>query len=159
MFLIEIAPLRERLEGIPLLAGGFLEEASRRLGLPEPKLKQRHVETLQGYSWPGNVRELQNVIERAVITAQTGPLDFNLPGYEAPPETSSGPGQAGNEPTILTYDELQQRERDNVLAALEATRWRISGPKGAAGLLGLKPTTLTSKIKALKLNDPRGPTG
>ncbi len=155
VFLIEIAPVRERPEDIPLLASGFLEEASRRLGLPEPTLKEKHVEALQGYCWPGNVRELQNVIERAVITAQTGPLEFNLPGSGASLEMSSGPEPAVDEPTILTYEELQQRERDNVLAALEATRWRISGPRGAARLLGLKPTTLTSKIKAMRLNDPK----
>ena len=155
VFLIEIAPLRDRVEDIPLLAAGFLEEASRRLGLPELKLKQKHVEALHAYSWPGNVRELQNVIERAVITAQTGALEFTFPGSDASEKAPQASAQTGDEPAILTYDELQRRERANILVALEATHWRISGPRGAARLLGLKPTTLTSKIKAMKLNEPK----
>ena len=143
-----------------MLAEHFLGEASRRLGVPQLKLKQRHVETLQRYNWPGNVRELQNIVERAVIRAQAGPLEFDLPGDESSSQLVSGQTASGaavksksRAGEVLKYSVLKQRERDNLLAALEATHWRISGPSGAAKLLGLRPTTLASKIKVLGLRE------
>ncbi|MDA0206881.1 MAG: sigma 54-interacting transcriptional regulator [Acidobacteria bacterium] len=160
VFPVDVAPLRERLEDIPLLAGRFLEEASKRLGSSAPTLRRRHIDQLRRYRWPGNVRELQNVMERAVIRAQSGPLEFELgeTGASAPQPTTNGDAAPG----ILTYDDLKAREKSNLLQALEATRWRVSGPQGAARLLGLRPTTLASKIKAfgLGLNGPeRRPDG
>ena len=165
VFPINVVPLRERVDDVPMLAEHFLGEASRRLGVPPLKLKQRHVETLQRYNWPGNVRELQNIVERAVIRAQAGPLEFDLPGDESSSQLVSGQAASG-QPTsgagdksksraeeVLKYSVLKQRERDNLLAALEATHWRISGPSGAAKLLGLRPTTLASKIKVLGLRE------
>jgi transcriptional regulator with GAF, ATPase, and Fis domain len=153
VFPIEIAPLNQRSEDIAPLALHFLDEISRRLGMAKPKLKKRHVEALQRYSWPGNVRELQNVIERALILARSGPLEFDLPdsagstGKRVPREAATvDPSR------ILSYDELRNLERANVRAALEAARWRVSGPRGAAQLLGIKPTTLASKIKSLGLS-------
>ena len=155
VFPIHVAPLRERIDDVPALAGHFLEQACRRLGVPPSKLKRRHVEDLQRYNWPGNVRELQNVIERAVIRAQSGPLEFDLP--KAPGDKQRTPvatAQPKNRPgEVLKYSELKRQERENLLAALDAAHWRISGPAGAAKLLGLKPTTLASKIKVLGLRE------
>jgi transcriptional regulator with GAF, ATPase, and Fis domain len=154
VFPLEVAPLRQRQSDIPLLATHFLEQAARRLKLRLPRLTPAHVTQLQNYDWPGNVRELQNLIERAVILTQSGPLHFDLPGTgcpvspppPAPPEVA--PGEAG---PILTEVELRQQERNNVLAALTRADWKIHGPGGAAELLGLKPTTLISRIKKLGL--------
>ena len=152
---IDAAPLRERLDDVGLLAAHFLEQACRRLGVPSRRLKQRHVEALQSYPWPGNIRELQNVVERAVIGAKLGPLEFDLPQDSHNQQRASGAAEQskGRISGILNYSELKSRERDNLLAALQATRWRISGPAGAAKLLGLRPTTLASKIKTLRLRE------
>jgi len=78
VFPIEVAPVRERLEDLPVLAAHLLERICSRLGVAQPKLLRRHIEVLQRYEWPGNVRELQNLLERAVITAQSGNLEFDL---------------------------------------------------------------------------------
>ncbi len=155
VFPINISPLRERLDDVPLLAGHFLGEACRRLGVPPLKLKQRHVEALQSYRWPGNVRELQNVVERAVLGVKSGPLEFDLPQDSNKQRRAAGAAEPSKSRTsgILNYGELKRRERDNLLAAMRATRWRISGPAGAAKLLGLRPTTLASKIKTLRLRE------
>ena len=155
VFPVNVAPLRERLDDVPMLAEHFLEQASRRLGVPTQRLKRRHVETLQRHEWPGNIRELQNMVERAVIGAQSGPLEFDLSGAVSDKnrgsveaiESKKGPKE------VLNYKQLKRDERDNLLAALEAAHWRISGPTGAARLLGLKPTTLASKIKSLGLRE------
>ena len=107
---------------------------------------------LQRYGWPGNVRELQNVIERAVILARGGPLQFDLPtgGDEVPRRlTESSDGD------VLTYAQLRERERANVIRALEQTGYRVSGEGGAAELLGVRPTTLASRMKAMGIERPR----
>jgi len=155
VFPIDAAALRERLDDVGLLAAHFLEQACRRLGVPAQRLKQRHVEALQSYRWPGNIRELQNVVERAVIGAKSGPLEFDLPKDSPTGRRASGADvKSGSRASgILNYPELKQQERDNLLAALQATRWRISGPAGAAKLLGVRPTTLASKIKTLGLRE------
>ena len=153
VFPIQVAPLRERLDDVPTLADHFLELSCRRLGILSPKLKRRHVEALKRYEWRGNIRELQNVIERAAIRAQMGPLEFDLPEAPSASQRSSDSAAGHDRQAILTDRELKRRERDNVLAALESCYWRISGPDGAAKLLGLRPTTLASKIKAMKLRE------
>ena len=152
VFPVEVAPLRERAEDIPLLAANFLSQICRRLGLTKPTLKQRHVKILQSYEWPGNVRELQNVIERAVITARSGELQFDLPGSisekkVAAPAAGVGAPDVGGE--VLTYEELRTRERDNLLTAFKKAKGKVSGSGGAAELLGVKPTTLASRLKAM----------
>ena len=152
VFPVEVVPLRERAEDIPLLAANFLSQTCQRLGLTKPTLKHRHVKTLQSYEWPGNVRELQNVIERAVITARGGELYFDLPGSVAEkkvaaPAASVDAPDAGEE--VLTYEELTTRERENLLAALKKAKGKVSGSGGAAELLGVKPTTLASRLKAM----------
>jgi hydrogenase-4 transcriptional activator len=120
------------------------------------------VSRLQSYDWPGNIRELRNVIERAMIVARGNALEFDLPmEFSAPTSApvvfeSSDAGQ----PEFLTEPEIQRRERDNLWMVLEKTGWKIKGADGAAELLGVKPTTLISRIKkmGLKRRDPV-PTG
>ena len=91
------------------------------------------------------MRELQNIIERAVITSRLGDLRFDLPEGEA---FGVGKRPANGQP-IITYAELKRREKENVVVALEQTQWKVSGPAGAAELLGVSPTTLASRMKAM----------
>ncbi|MFZ1054040.1 MAG: sigma 54-interacting transcriptional regulator, partial [Opitutaceae bacterium] len=154
VFPIQVAPLRERKEDIPPLAKHFVDLSVRELRIPKPRLTRAGIAKLLSYDWPGNVRELRNVIDRAVILARGGALDFDLPGGEAAPRsTSPGPRSApdGANPGFLTESELRERERNNLLAVLEKSGWKIKGENGAAELLGVKPTTLISRIKKLGL--------
>lgn len=163
VFPIEVMPLRERIEDIPLLAAHFLSQTCRRLGVQEVPLKRRHVLMLRNYDWPGNIRELQNVIERAVITARSGVLQFELSEkkvltQEANRALIASPQQQvrpENEIGIRTHGDLKTQERENILAALQSARWKISGPGGAANLLGVKPTTVASRMKAMGISRPR----
>ena len=159
VFPIEVVPLRNWREDIPLLADHFLSQAMRRLGISDAKLKQKHIIQLQGYDWPGNIRELQNVIERAAITAREGTLRFDLPeqdtaSFEAAHVASQSEMTDDEANEILSYEELNRVERKNLVAALEKTNWKISGSGGAAELLGVKPTTLSSRLKAMGVQRP-----
>jgi len=156
VFPVQVAPLRERKEDIPLLAQHFIQNSARELGCAKPRLTRAGAVRLQGYDWPGNIRELRNVIERAVILARGGALEFDVPAGETPPARSSDPRGEGESPkqAFLTEVEMHQRERANLLLVLEKTRWKIKGPDGAAELLGLKPTTLISRLKKLGLQRP-----
>jgi len=157
VFPIEVPALRERRDDILPLAAHFLATAGRELGLEPAPLTRAHAEQLLAYDWPGNVRELQNVIERAVILARNGPLRFELEGAarraEAPVPGPHGGGR--DEPPFVTDAEFRERERRNLRAALEHADWRVSGPGGAADLLGLKPTTLAYRMKVFGLRRPR----
>jgi transcriptional regulator with GAF, ATPase, and Fis domain len=102
---------------------------------------------LTAYDWPGNVRELQNAVERAVIITQAGPLQFDLP-KAAPVEETKAAAQAAL-PSLLTREELKLQERENIVLALRQVDGKVFGPGGAAEMLGMKPTTLASRIKAL----------
>ena len=148
VFPVEVPALRKRKEDIPPLVEHFVEMSSRRLGRPAPTLTLAAVQRLQQYDWPGNVRELQHVIERAVITSTKGRLNIDLP---LPPK----PSKAIEPPTptteVQTDAEIRQIEADNIRAALIVAKGKVSGPDGAASLLGIKPTTLASRIKALGL--------
>ena len=158
VFPIEVPPLRERKEDIPVLAAHFLKQAARRLRLPPPRFTESHARLLQSHDWPGNVRELQNTTERALILAQKGALQFDLiPASLGAPPPPPAPGGNGAEPPILTEIEWYQRERENVQLALVKAGWRIHGERGAAELLGLKPTTLISRIKKMGLKRPASP--
>src|SRR5260221_2411027 len=154
VFPIEVPPLRERREDVSLLAAHFVKTSAQRMNTQAPKLTKGNIEQLQAYDWPGNIRELQNVIERAVIFAQTGALIFDLVRLQRSTSRGSADLVAPTlrpAPTILTESELKRRERESILAALAQTNGKISGPRGAAELLGVKPTTLASRIKALGL--------
>jgi DNA-binding NtrC family response regulator len=148
--------LRDRKEDLPLLAAHFLDNAVRKLRLPPARLTPAHLAQFQNYDWPGNVRELQNMIERSLILAQNGVLWFDLPDNPRPPGPvpESSPRHDAGAPAILSDLELRRRERENVLAALEKTAWKIHGPGGTAELLGVKPTTLISRIKKMGLKKP-----
>jgi transcriptional regulator with GAF, ATPase, and Fis domain len=156
VFPIHVATLKERKEDIPLLAEHFVERSVKELRCPRPRLTRAAVARLQNYDWPGNVRELRNVIERAVILARGGPLHFDLPATDsAPAPTSSTPhpgAKAGSE--YFTEAEMQRRGRENVIAVLERTGWKVKGPNGAAELLGVKPTTLITRMKKMGLKRP-----
>jgi len=154
VFPIKVVPLRDRKEDIPLLATHFIEVSVKGLGCPKPRLTRAGIETLQSYDWPGNIRELRNVIERAAIFAQGGALDFDLPviGVDL---TSFGSEDGGEvESEYLTDAEMRRRERENLFAVLQKTGWKIKGVDGAAELLGLKPTTLISRIEKMGLKPP-----
>jgi transcriptional regulator with GAF, ATPase, and Fis domain len=149
VFPVELPPLRARAEDIPLLADHFLELSARKMGRSKPKLTLAGVRELERYKWPGNVRELQHVIERAIITAHGGRLTIELPDgadlKAEPADASAGVTR------IMTDAELRKLEADNIGAALKATGGKVYGPDGAARLLGVKPTTLASRMKALGL--------
>jgi transcriptional regulator with GAF, ATPase, and Fis domain len=154
VFPIEVPPLRERREDVPVLAAHFLNICAKKINIQPPKLTKGNIEWLQAYDWPGNIRELQNVLERAVIFAQTGALRFDFLRLERSKSRSSVdlfPSTLKPDPIILTESELKRRERESIVAALAQTNGKISGRRGAAELLGMKPTTLTSRIKALGL--------
>lgn len=148
VFPVELPPLRKRPEDVPLLAEHFLALAARKLGRPKPRLTLANVQQLQRYHWPGNVRELQHVIERAVITADGPTLTVELPaGQVAPPGKPAPPAPAAGR--VLTDAEVRHLEAENIRAALRQAGGKVSGAGGAAELLGLKPTTLASRIKSL----------
>jgi len=141
VFPIRVPPLRERAEDIPLLARYFTQKCAARLGKRTPSVSPETIESLLAYAWPGNIRELENVIERAVILSQGAQLD--LAGWRP----TAAPG--GSEQGIQTLEEL---ERKHILAVLEVTGGRVSGERGAAKLLGMKPTTLDARMKKLGIS-------
>jgi len=148
VFPIECLPLRERPDDIPLLAQHALEGAIARLKIAPVKLSRGDVEKLRQYSWPGNVRELENAVERAAILAVNNHLRFDLPGIGARAGASIVPRAEALAP-VLTEADRKARDRANILSALEAAEYRIFGEGGAAMLLGLRPTTLISRMKVL----------
>jgi formate hydrogenlyase transcriptional activator len=155
VFPIEIPPLRERREDIAPLALHFVKQTGRRLNRPVPRVTQATLSQLAAYDWPGNVRELQNAAERAVILSQRGPLHFDLPDVGTS-RSSTTLQPMPPVAVLLTRDELKRRERESIAEALKQTGGRIFGAEGAADLLGMKPTTLASRIKALGLSRKPG---
>lgn len=157
LFPIDLPPLRNRKEDIAVLASHFLRLASQRLNRPAPQLTTIDVQALEQYDWPGNVRELANVIERAVILAEGQQLRvdqaLSLARPRRPNETS--PRVPGRRSRLRTDAEMRQLERENIQQAITRARGRIYGPGGAATLLGIKPTTLAYRMKALRIAQPR----
>ena len=153
VFPIQVPSLKERADDIPLLARHFMELSVKELRCSKPRLTRAGVAKLQSYDWPGNIRELRNVIERAVIISRGGALDFDLPVRNSPPPLAAREATS-SEPEILTEPELQRRERENLLAALHQTNWKIRGADGASELLGVKPTTLVTRMKKWGLQRP-----
>src|SRR3984885_2265765 len=156
VFPLRVAALRERKEDIPLLARHFIELLVKELGFPKPRLTRAGIEALWGYDWPGNIRELRNVIERAVLFAQGGPLVFDVPGTGTLVDlTSLEPRNVVQaEAEFLTESEMRRRERENLFAVLQKAGWKVKGVNGAAELLGVKPTTLFARIGKLGLKRP-----
>lgn len=149
VFPLQLPPLRRRKEDIPLLAKYFIQQTCRKMGLPELTLKERHAKELMAHPWSGNVRELQNAVERAVILAKGGKLNFDLPEAKTlQPEPAAAATQIKSD-KILSEKEWQELQRQNISRALIRSGWRIQGKGGAADLLGLKPTTLRSRMEVL----------
>jgi formate hydrogenlyase transcriptional activator len=142
VFPVQVPPLRERREDIPLLVSHFVEVFARRMAKPIRHIPPETLEAFTSYSWPGNVRELQNLIERAVIRSNDGVFPNPLPATENNPVTLR--------PAQGTFTDSA---RAVILQALRATGWVIGGPSGAAARLGLKRTTLIAKMKKLRINE------
>ena len=152
VFPILLTALRDRPEDIPPLAVHFSKLSAKMLNLPEPVLSRSNIDSLTGYSWPGNARELANVVERALILSQGRKLSFELPARPAsirPLGPSVAPLPQGAE--IETEEDRKAREATNIRSALQASGGKVSGPGGAAEKLGVKPTTLYSRIQRLGL--------
>lgn len=155
VFPIDIPALRHRRGDIGLLASHFVERIAERLSIPVPALKKKHVNQLESYDWPGNIRELENAIERALITQRGNQLDFNssLGTLNNPVAARiSRPKLQEGEQEPLTADEMKAFERQNIISALTICGWKIRGKDGAAAMLGIKPTTLSSKMKAMGIS-------
>ena len=148
VFPIEVPPLRKRREDIPLLVEHFIRLHAVRAGRTIRGVDKKTLEMLQAYSWPGNVRELQNVIERSVIGCDTEELSVEESWFPRP-SVQAGPA---SEPFA---GELVKQEKEMIEAALADTRGKVSGPSGAAAKLGLRPSTLESRIRSLKIDKHR----
>ena len=145
VFPIEVPPLRQRKEDIPLLVEYFVERYAAKTGKRITGINKKSMELLQSYTWPGNIRELQNVIERSVIVCDSENLSVD----------ESWLGQrtlAADSPAQPLSDRLASQERELIEAALAASHGKVSGPSGAAAKLGIPQSTLDSKIKSLKIN-------
>ena len=156
VFPIQVPPLRERGDDVVQLASHFVERVCTDFGRAPLRLSTQHIDLLTDYSWPGNIRELKNVIERAVIlsTGNVLRLDLAMPSSrQTRPTTASEPVDRG--PSIMTEQQLLALQKENMLAALKLSDWRVSGPNGAARLVGLKPTTFTDRMKKFELHKPR----
>ena len=145
VFPVVLPPLRERLEDIPALVWSFVEEFSATYGKTFDSVSKESIHELQRYTWPGNIRELRNVIERAVIVAHNGQLVVQAP-------------RSGNRPPSHATMTLSALEIEHIRDVLDSTDWRVRGVDGAAERLGLKPTTLESRMAKLGItrNKPCG---
>ena len=139
MFPIDLPPLRERVEDIPLLVHHFVEHHARKLGRRIDSISPEVMEQLVRHPWPGNVRELQHVIQRAMILSPGGGLQ--LPPLESPVKTVRAPA-----PHAETFEDAA---REHIIEVLRLTSGVVGGPLGAATRLGLKRTTLLSKMEKL----------
>ena len=152
VFPVEMPPLRERREDIPLLVRYFLNRYARKAGRRFTAVDKKSLDLLQAYTWPGNIRELQNVIERSVIVSETE--TFSVDGsWLSRQSLSSAPRVPDIQPGLL--NRRPDEEKAIIEAALRACHGRVSGPSGAAARLGVPGTTLESKIKALNINKYR----
>jgi transcriptional regulator with GAF, ATPase, and Fis domain len=142
VFPITVPPLRERPEDIPGLVWSFIDEFSTLFGKPIDSISKDSLRDLQRYPWPGNVRELRNVIERAIIIATGRQLVVSAP-------------RLPNRPVPKTAMTLSALEVEHIRAVLDMTNWRVRGAGGAAERLGLKPTTLESRMARLGISRAR----
>jgi transcriptional regulator with GAF, ATPase, and Fis domain len=155
VFPIDVPPLRERGEDIVHLARHYLQKTCSNFGREPMQLTRSQADMLLSYSWPGNVRELKNVIERAVILSPRNVLRLDLSMATAGSEFRAAEPVSRDEGRILTETELRELQKNNLLAALKQTAWKVSGPGGAAEMLGVKATTLADRIRTFGLQKPR----
>ena len=157
VFPIEVPPLRERPEDVIQLARHFLEDVCNDFGRTPYNLSQRQADTIRAYDWPGNVRELKNVIERAVILSKGNALrlDLSMPDkHPAQPESKDIQDPTATD-RVMTDKQMRELQKRNIIAALDATNWKVSGKDGTAELLDVRPTTLYDRLKALGIKRPR----
>ena len=156
VFPINVPPLRKRGEDVIQLAVHFLETICREFGRGVPSLTNAQANALMRYSWPGNVRELKNVIERALILSPDEHLRLDLSFQDggSSSEVALVSNEIHPERNFVTEQEMKQRQKENISSALEFAGWRISGKGGAAELLGLRPTTLSDRMRALGIRKP-----
>ena len=156
VFPIDVPPLRERGDDVVQIASHFLERTCQEFGHPPLTLSKQQAALLKHYDWPGNIRELKNVIERAVILSRGKVLRLDLAMSDilnAPTAQDDATGTDSSQ--LLTEAALRELERQNIERALTLAAWRVSGPNGAAKLLGVKPTTLADRMKKFKIAKPR----
>ncbi len=145
VFPITLPALRERVEDIPILTAHFVERFSRQLRKAVEPISKPVMRVLQDHHWPGNIRELENVIQRAIILSSGGVISINDICL------SNLTDSEGTNPSFGGETTLQSVERDHILRILASTSWRIEGPRGAARALGLKPSTLRSRLQKLSI--------
>ncbi|MCG3130969.1 MAG: Anaerobic nitric oxide reductase transcription regulator NorR [Phycisphaerae bacterium] len=148
VFPVQLPPLRERRNDIPLLVQFLIERFAARIGKRVEGLTPETLERFMAYAWPGNVRELENVLERAVILANGPLLDIRLSESSPPPSRVDAPVRTA--PTAS----LEEIEREHILSTLKQTRWIIDGQSGAARILNLHPNTLRSRLRKLGITRP-----
>lgn len=155
VFPLRVPPLRERGSDVALLARAFAARYARSMGRRMDPLGPDELRRLQNYAWPGNVRELQNVVERAIILSTGARLDLDraMPDAAAPAPPAVH-AEEGGEARIVSAKELESFERANIQRALAACGGKISGENGAACRLGIPPSTLSSRLKALGIQRP-----
>jgi len=156
VFPIEVPPLRERPEDVIQLAQHFLESICIDFGRSPYKLTRSQAAVISDYDWPGNVRELKNVIERAVILSKgnTLRLDLSMPANDPDLPDSIELNDRKGEDQILTDKRMRELQKENLIAALKATNWKVSGKDGTAELLGVRPTTLYDRMKTFNIRKP-----
>jgi transcriptional regulator with GAF, ATPase, and Fis domain len=149
VFPLQVPPLRERREDIPMLAGQFLRQTCERQHRALPNIPQHEMDKLLRYDWPGNIRELQHVIEHSLILAAQGRFRFHIAGaFGQEPRMEKPETRLGQ---YYTEEEWRRMERENLLAVLQKTHGKVAGPGGAAELLGVNESTLASRLRALGL--------
>jgi PAS domain S-box-containing protein len=155
VFPIAVPSLRERENDAELLARLFVERFCSRMGKPRAELTSDCLRRIRSYNWPGNVRELENVIERAVIIERNGTLCLRdvlpLENLQLALETRGLFGMRA----VRTKRDLRELERETLIDALERTGWKVAGTRGAAKALGVPPSTLASRMKALRIERPK----
>ncbi|MEX0313503.1 MAG: sigma-54 interaction domain-containing protein, partial [Allomuricauda sp.] len=152
VFPIVVPALKDRGDDVCLIADRMVKQFSKKMNKYIEPLTDDQKKLFLEYDWPGNVRELQNLIERAIIVSNNGQVNWqNIIPHDSLDKANTESAQSNR---ILTSKEMVQLEKENILKALRQTNWKISGENGAAALLQLRPTTLTSKIKALGIIRP-----
>jgi transcriptional regulator with GAF, ATPase, and Fis domain len=145
VFPILVPPLRERKNDIPLLAQHFLKVYAAKMGKIFERIPAEEMNKLLHYDWPGNVRELENIIERSTILSS--PPNFRAPELESNYKKLDLP---------INYLTMSEMERHHIVSILQRTGWKVTGPAGAADILGINPSTLSFRMKKLGIERPRG---
>ncbi len=148
VFPLHSLPLRDRMDDIPILVRYFVEKLGKKLGKPITDVPQKVIDKLGGYDFPGNIRELENLIERAIITSRGKKLILGS-WFSAKPR----------KPKAIHFSSLEEVQRKHIIEVLKHTKWKVSGANGAAEILGMRPTTLYSRIEKLGIRRSSEPEG